>query len=177
MSDRSDRAGEDRRHRAVAWIGIGSNLDNPARHVADALATLADGAEPRLLARSRCYRTVPVGGPADQPMFCNAAAAVATTRDAPALLSYLQAIESAHGRIRDVRWGPRTLDLDIIAYDDRRSADPRLTLPHPRAHERAFVLVPLAEIAPALSLGPAGRVIDCLARVDANDIAPWRGAG
>lgn len=157
----------------VAWVGLGSNLDDPAGQLRRAVDELDATPGMALLAVSSLYRTVPVGGPAGQPMFCNAAAALATGMQPRALLAALQAIEAVHQRVRDVHWGPRTLDLDILAYDDRRLDDPDLCLPHPRAHERGFVLVPLTEIAPALTLGGHGRVIDCLARVDCSDVQRW----
>lgn len=157
----------------VAWIGLGSNLNDPAGQLRLALDEMAALVDSRLLAVSSFYRTAPVGGPADQPVFCNAAAALATNLAPHALLTVLHAIEAAHNRIRDIRWGPRTLDLDILAYDRLRLAEDELSLPHPRAHERAFVLVPLAEIAPALKLGRHGRVIDCLQRVACHDIEYW----
>ena len=159
----------------VAWLSLGSNLERPARQVEAAVAALQGAAHTDVLAVSSLYRTTPVGGPPDQPMFCNAAAAIKTGLMPYALLAALQTIEAGQGRVRDVRWGPRTLDLDIIALEGVRSSDPRLTLPHPRAAERAFVLVPLAEIAPALELGEAGRVIDCLDRVAHDDIVAWAG--
>lgn len=159
--------------RRVAWIGLGSNLDDPAAQLQQAFAELAADNDLDVLARSSLYRSVPVGGPPDQPMFCNAAAALATTLSPLALLDRLQLIEASHGRVRDVRWGPRTLDLDILAIDALAMDRPRLTLPHPRAHERGFVLVPLAEIAPALALGGGQRVIDRCRAVDTSDIEPW----
>lgn len=158
---------------SVAWIALGSNLDQPERYVADAFDTLDQTPGVRLLGCSQLYRTAPVGGPADQADFCNAAAAVATTLSPFQLLDALNAIEADRGRVRTERFGPRTLDLDIIAFDARHMASDRLTLPHPRAAERGFVLVPLVEIAPALSLGGPGRVIDCRHGVDASDITPW----
>lgn len=159
--------------RHVAWLGLGSNLDDPAGQLERALVELRSEPAINVLAVSSFYRTVPVGGPPDQPMFCNAAAALTTSLAPHALLARLQAIEAAHDRVRDVRWGPRTLDLDILAYDDRCLDDDALILPHPRAHERGFVLVPLADIAPALELGKHGRVIDCLHRVAHDDIRYW----
>lgn len=159
--------------RHVAWIGLGSNLDDPAGQLERALDALGATPGVAMLAVSSFYRTAPVGGPAGQPMFCNAAAALATDLAPRALLQALQAIEAAHDRVRDVRWGPRTLDLDILAYDERRLDAADLILPHPRAHQRAFVLVPLAEIAPALVLGSHGRVIDCLRDVPCDDVQPW----
>lgn len=157
----------------VAWIGLGSNLNDPPGQLAAALGELEAARGMHLLAYSAFYRTHPVGGPPDQPPFCNAAAALAVTLSPAALLRRLQAIEAGHRRRRDVRWGPRTLDLDILAYDQLCLDTPPLRLPHPRAHERAFVLVPLAEIAPALVLGSAGRVVDCLERVGSAGVTPW----
>jgi 7,8-dihydro-6-hydroxymethylpterin-pyrophosphokinase len=94
---------------------------------------------------------------------------VETERGARALLDDLHAIEAEYGRTRDVRWGPRTLDLDLITYDDQRSADPNLELPHPRAHERAFVLVPWRDADPAASLPDHGSVADLLADRDPSE--------
>lgn len=158
--------------RAVTWLGIGSNLDNPAQHVRQALQDLIADADTQLLAASRLYRTTPVGGPAGQPDFCNACAAVASRLAPWALLRRLQCIETAHGRVRDVRWGPRTLDLDMLAHDALRMRHKQLQLPHPRAAERAFVLVPLAELAPTLVLD-GRRVIDHLRAVDTVGVRPW----
>lgn len=156
----------------VAWIGLGSNLDGPADHLKRAVSDLHATPDMRVLALSSYFDTTPVGGPPDQPMFCNACAALATTCSPWALLDRLQTIENQHGRVRDVRWGPRTLDLDVLAFDDRRIDDPRLSVPHPRAHQRGFVLAPLAEIAPALMLADGQRVIDSLAQVDLSGVAP-----
>lgn len=159
---------------SLAWVGLGSNLNNPAGQVRRALDELAAHPDIVLRAASSLYRTTPVGGPSDQPVFCNAAAEIATELGPYDLLSATQAIEAAHDRIRDVRWGPRTLDLDILVYDNRRCDGVELQLPHPRAHERGFVLAPLAEIAPTVELGDQGRVSDCLARVDTSDVVFWR---
>ena len=157
----------------VAWLGLGSNLDGPAAHVSGAVEALAATPGVEMLAVSSFYRTAPVGGPADQPAFCNACVAVRVSFGARALLVATQRIEQAHGRVRDVRWGPRTLDIDMLAFDDLMRDDPDLTLPHPRAAERGFVLVPLAEIAPALTLGRHGRVADLLDRVGQAGVEPW----
>ncbi|MES1926754.1 2-amino-4-hydroxy-6-hydroxymethyldihydropteridine diphosphokinase [Salinisphaera sp. T31B1] len=161
------------RHVAVAWLGLGANLDRPADQIRRAVDELARHPDLRVLALSALYRTAPVGGPAGQPDFCNACLACATECDPYTLLEIAHAIERAHHRTRDERWGPRTLDIDLLAFDDRRLDCPRLSLPHPRAHERAFVLRPLADIAPALVLGSAGRVTDLLAGLNTDDIRPW----
>lgn len=157
----------------VAWIGLGSNLDSPADQLRTALTQLSADSGLQPLAASRFYRTTPVGGPPGQPDFCNACAAFTTDYTPEQLLARTQTIEREHGRIRDLRWGPRTLDLDLLAFDEKRLTGPALTLPHPRAHERAFVLVPLAEIAPALVLDHGLRVIDWLARVERDGVEPW----
>lgn len=159
----------------VAWIGLGSNLEAPAQQVRSALDELAAADGLRLLAASALYQTTPVG-PQDQPDFCNACAAFATAHRALDVLATLQAIEQRHGRVRDLRWGPRTLDLDLLAFDDQVVAHPRLDLPHPRAHERGFVLVPLAEIAPALTLPGFGRVAELRAAVGDAGVRPWPAA-
>jgi len=105
----------------------------------------------RIAAASPIYRSLPVGV-TDQPPFLNAVAALDTELGPDALLDVLLAVEAAHGRVRDVRWGPRTLDLDLVWFEGVVRDDPRLTLPHPRAHEREFVLRPLCDLAPNLLL-------------------------
>lgn len=157
----------------VAWVGLGSNLGRPRRQLNRALDALDTLPGSRLLRRSRCYRTSPVGDP-DQPDFVNAVAEIETALDPEALLDALQAIEHDHGRERDParRWGPRTLDLDLLLFGDRRIASERLTVPHPRMHQRAFVLKPLAELAPALAVPGRGTVEQLLARVDCSGVRP-----
>jgi len=132
---------------ALAFIGIGSNLDDPINRVRK--AALALGEEPgiRLRRCSSLYRSPPMG-PQDQPDFINAVALVETTLEPDALLDRLQGLETAAGRVRTRRWGERTLDLDILLIDQRTILEPRLEVPHPGMGERAFVLCPLAEIAP-----------------------------
>jgi 2-amino-4-hydroxy-6-hydroxymethyldihydropteridine diphosphokinase len=134
-----------------AYVGFGGNLGDPAKTLRAAAADLGRRAG-RLAAASPVYRSDPVGL-TDQPPFLNAVAAIDTELDPDALLDVLLAVEAEHGRVRDVRWGPRTLDLDLVSFDDVMRDDPRLTLPHPRAHEREFVLRPLCDIAPDLPLG------------------------
>jgi len=124
------------------------------------------------VARSRFYRTPPWGH-VEQPDFVNAAIAVDTSLPALALLDALLATERAFGRVRDgERWGPRTIDLDLLAYGDDVIDDERLTVPHPRIAERAFVLLPLADIAADAVLPGVGRVDDLLARIDARACTP-----
>jgi len=140
----------------VAYLSLGSNLGDRAamlRRAVDAVAALPGTSVERL---SDVYETRP-WGPVPQPDFLNLAAAISTTLGPEELLRGLQAIEAALGRVRTVRWGPRTIDVDILLYGDIHMATPELTLPHPRMLERAFVLVPLAEIAPDLRV--AGRSV------------------
>jgi len=127
----------------VAAVGIGSNVGDAAGHVRRGFERLAEiGA---VNARSSLYRSVP-WGVTDQDPFVNAAALIDTALDPHALLSALKAIEAEEGRVATFRWGPRVLDLDILTYGDRQIDEPDLVIPHPRLRERAFVLVPLAEI-------------------------------
>ncbi|OMG51790.1 2-amino-4-hydroxy-6-hydroxymethyldihydropteridine diphosphokinase [Azonexus hydrophilus] len=140
---------------SLAYIALGANLGDPAATVNAAFAALDQLPQSRLLATSALYRTAPVGI-AEQPEFVNAAALIDTTLAPEALLDALLAIEQAFGRVRAERNGPRTLDLDILLYDDLTLATPRLTLPHPRLHLRAFVLQPLADLAPDLAIPGRG---------------------
>ena len=140
-------------------IAVGANLGDAERVVDQTLGDLAGRLGGSLVARSSLYRTAPVGGP-EQPDFVNAVAIVETDLAPLETLRALQAMENETGRVRDVRWGPRTLDLDVIAAGDLVSEDPVLTLPHPRAHERAFVLVPWLEIDPQAVIAGKGRVRD-----------------
>jgi len=140
-----------------AAIALGSNLDDPEAQVRRGFDEIASVERTRLLARSRLYRTAPVGY-ADQPDFVNACALVETSLPPRALLDALLAIEQRHGRVREMRNGPRTLDLDIIVYGDRVIDEPGLIIPHPRAHERAFVMQPLLEVWPDVVIpGPDHR--------------------
>jgi 2-amino-4-hydroxy-6-hydroxymethyldihydropteridine diphosphokinase len=129
-----------------AYIGLGANLGNPVRAVRQAMRDIARIPGTQLAAQSSLYRSKPVD--AGGPDFINAVVEVATTLSAPELLRELQRIEREAGRERPYRNAPRTLDLDLLLYGSGRIDSAELTLPHPRAHERAFVLVPLAEIAP-----------------------------
>lgn len=157
----------------VAYIGLGSNLADPAGQVRQAMAELDGLPESKLLARSPLYRTAPVG-PADQPDYINAVVRLETRLSPLGLLAALQAIERTHGRQRDgTRWGPRTLDLDILLYGDERLREPGLQIPHPEMGNRAFVLVPLADVAPvALRVPGVGTLADLLERCPREGIAP-----
>jgi 2-amino-4-hydroxy-6-hydroxymethyldihydropteridine diphosphokinase len=133
---------------SLALIGLGSNLGNREANLSGAIECLCDTPFLFLRRTSSFHETEPVGGPSGQGMFLNAAAELETTVDPIALLEILQRIESRFGRVRNVRWGERTLDLDLILFGDRVIDTARLTVPHPRFRVRRFVLEPLAEIAP-----------------------------
>lgn len=138
------------------YIGLGSNLATPLLQLRSALSALSVLPQSRLIAQSSFYASDPLG-PADQPRYVNAVAALDTGLSPLALLDALQTIELEQGRTRKAeRWGPRTLDLDILLFGDLQLDEPRLTVPHYHMHARAFVLYPLAEIAPHLQL-PDGR--------------------
>jgi 2-amino-4-hydroxy-6-hydroxymethyldihydropteridine diphosphokinase len=134
----------------VAYVGIGSNLDGPRSQVLAAFEELEQLPHTRVVKRSSLYRSAPVGYAA-QPDFVNAVARLETGLAAERLLAELQAIEARHGRRRGFRDAPRTLDLDILLYGELALRTPELEIPHPRMHERAFVLEPLLEIAPELA--------------------------
>jgi len=131
------------------YIGLGSNLGDRERHILDALAELTARGDIRVIACSRLHETEPVGGPPGQGLFLNAAAELDTELPPRELLARLLEIEARHGRVRTVRNGARTLDLDLLLYRNQRVAEPDLTIPHPRMWERPFVLVPLSEICSA----------------------------
>ncbi len=155
-----------------AYIGLGSNLNDPARQLQLAVAALAQLPGSRLVACSRLYRSVPLG-PQDQPDYVNAVAALETSLDPEELLRLLQAIEREQGRIRGmVRWGPRTLDLDILLYGNAEIATSRLRVPHPGLRERNFVLYPLAELAPGLVLPDGTTLAALVAQCSAEGLEP-----
>lgn len=145
-----------------AYIGIGSNLDEPASHVRRAFEELGHLPSTRLLAHSSLYCSAPLGR-IDQPDFINAAAHIQTALPPHELLKALLEIEHNHGRVREYLNAPRTLDLDILLYDDLQFDEGSLILPHPRMHERAFVLQPLLEIAPECSIPGHGAIAELLA--------------
>jgi 2-amino-4-hydroxy-6-hydroxymethyldihydropteridine diphosphokinase len=155
---------------AEAFIALGGNVGHVRATFDAAIAILCDGPDVRLLARSSDYRTPP-WGVTDQPPFVNAVIAVSTTLAPHSLLTRAQTCERALGRDRtkEQHWGPRTIDLDILTYDDLALNDATLTLPHPHLFERAFVLVPLADIAPDRVIAGI-RVSDALKRVDISGI-------
>lgn len=158
----------------IIYIGIGSNLDNPFAHVQQAIAELKQVPQCNHIATSALYRSAPMG-PANQPDYINAVSALQTTLTPLQVLDQLQAIELQHGRIRQgERWGPRTLDLDLLLYGEKTINEHRLIVPHSGLHERSFVLYPLQDIDPDLvipGLGPLTLLIEqcphsALERVD-----------
>jgi len=145
---------------AEVLVGLGSNLDGPASQVETAFGMLAAIDRTDLVAKSSLYRSTPLGG-IEQPDFVNAAALLTTELDPRAFLEELQAIELARGRERgEVQWGPRVIDLDLLAYDGLALDEPDLTVPHPGIAARNFVLLPLREIAPDFRIPGLGRVRD-----------------
>jgi 2-amino-4-hydroxy-6-hydroxymethyldihydropteridine diphosphokinase len=147
-----------------AYIGLGSNLDNPRDQVLDALRELALQEGIQLLAQSSLYLSEPMG-PQDQPEFINAVATIETRLEPLLLLEVLQSIEKKHGRKREHHWGPRTLDLDLLLYGEEHISHPELTVPHPGIAKRSFVLLPLREVAPGLAIEGLGSVEELLQKL------------
>ena len=141
----------------TAFVALGANIGDPTATVLAAFAALANLPESRVTRCSSLYRTAPVGL-RNQPDFINAVAVLETTLPPESLLDALLDLEARFGRVRRDRNGPRTLDLDLLLYDDIELELPRLTLPHPRLHLRAFVLYPLAELAPGMALPRRGKL-------------------
>ncbi|MGA4850409.1 2-amino-4-hydroxy-6-hydroxymethyldihydropteridine diphosphokinase [Streptomyces sp. G5(2025)] len=156
-----------------AVISLGSNLGNRLETLQGAIDALEDTPGLRVKSVSPVYETEPWGvDPGTQPSYFNAVVVVKTTLPPSSLLERAQAVEEAFHRVRDERWGPRTIDVDIVAYADVVSDDPALTLPHPRAHERAFVLAPWHDIDPEAQLTGRGAVAELLASVTREGVAP-----
>lgn len=147
----------------IAYVALGANLGDAEGSLRAVMRELSEHAGMRLLKASSLYRTAPIGLK-HQPDFINAAVVLETELSSRALLNELFSIEQRFGRQRSIPNAPRTLDLDLLLYGDEVSADSTLTLPHPRMHERAFVLAPLAEIAPGLGIPGKGSVVDLLAQ-------------
>jgi 2-amino-4-hydroxy-6-hydroxymethyldihydropteridine diphosphokinase len=157
--------------RVSAWIGLGGNLGDVETTLHEALWALDALPQTSIRAQSAFYRSRPWGR-TDQPGFINAVVEVQTRLAPRVLLDYMLEIEQRFGRVRTPgdKWGPRTLDLDLLAFGQQQSREPGLELPHPNVHERGFVLVPLAEIAPGLELPGQGVVRDLLAAIDASGV-------
>ena len=158
---------------AAVYIALGSNMDSPHNQLDSALETIAQHPDMQLIGVSSRYQTPPIGP--QQPDFINAAAQLSTELSPLALLDALQAIEQQQNRVRSIHWGPRTLDLDILLYNNALGdslviESERLTIPHPRISERAFVLVPLADINPQLALPSGETVAELLANCSQQGI-------
>jgi 2-amino-4-hydroxy-6-hydroxymethyldihydropteridine diphosphokinase len=154
----------------LAYVGLGSNLGDRRGLIREALKRLGRIDGVRVLKRSRIIETDPVGR-TEQPRFLNAVAELETNLAPEPLLRRLRDVERALGRVRKQRWAPRTIDLDLLLWDDRSMATPRLTLPHPRLAERRFVLAPLAELCPGRRVPGTGRTVRGLLR-DVEGRAP-----
>ncbi|ERS23539.1 2-amino-4-hydroxy-6-hydroxymethyldihydropteridine diphosphokinase [Cutibacterium avidum] len=152
-------------------LSLGTNIGDPFETLQGAVDLLLATPGVKLVGVSPIYRTTPVGPVTDQPDFHNLVLVVEAALTSAMILDRVDAVEQAYGRQRDVPGGPRTLDVDIITIGERHIDRPELTVPHPRAHERAFVLVPWSDVDPDAELPGYGRVVDLLARFDADDVA------
>ena len=162
----------------TAYVALGSNLENPGMQLQRAVDEIASVPEIELSGCSQLYLSDPVGSEG-QPDYCNAVVKIETSLEPIALLDAMQAIEQNHGRVRSIRWGPRTLDLDILLYGDQVIESKRLTVPHYQMHVRNFVLCPLADISPELVM-PNGTTLLSLVEENGRDglsviaqIYPW----
>jgi 2-amino-4-hydroxy-6-hydroxymethyldihydropteridine diphosphokinase len=153
----------------LAYIGLGSNLENPLQQIKTAIDDLQSLADINIVSVSSLYQSPPMG-PADQPDYINAVLALETSLNPHQLLDALQSVEQLHGRVRKRHWGERTLDLDILLYGDQILDDERLKIPHPGMHERAFVLYPLAEIAPDIEIPGIGTLQKILPSCPQGDL-------
>jgi len=157
------------------YVGLGSNLNNPRMQIRSALMALDAIPGTCCVSASSLYRSQPLG-PAGQPDYLNAVAGIDTRLSAEKLLEQLHVIEEQHGRVRAERWGPRTLDLDLLLYGNQVMTDERLTVPHPGLTERNFVLYPLHEIAPQLHIPGAGSLQGLLERCSSVGLQPLAAA-
>lgn len=156
-----------------AVLGLGSNIGDRVGNIEDAIARLTADGVVKLVARSRYYRTAP-WGVTDQDWFVNACIAVQADVSARELLARCQAVENGMARVRTQRWGPRNIDVDILTFRDQKIVEPDLVVPHPRIAERAFVLVPLKDVAPDVRIDGAS-IDEMLSRLDASDVQPLAG--
>jgi 2-amino-4-hydroxy-6-hydroxymethyldihydropteridine diphosphokinase len=153
----------------TVYLGLGSNLDDPENHLNSALEHIADIDQTTILSSSSFYKSPPLG-PQDQPDFINCVVKLETELTAHILLETLQEIENQHGRKREIRWGPRTLDLDILLFGDMTINDDNLTIPHPQLAYRDFVLVPLNEIESDMIIPGMGPVSGLITRLETNSL-------
>ena len=154
---------------AISFLSLGSNLGDRLDHLSKAITALANQPKIKVLNVSSVYQTKPVGGP-EQDDYLNAVVKIQTELSPIDLLAITQSIENNQGRVREVRWGPRTLDIDVLTYDDLIFADEKLTLPHPRISKRAFVLVPFFEIDPQATISGLGKVADLYQQIAKFDV-------
>lgn len=154
----------------VAYLGLGSNLGDRLANLQRAVDLLGEEPGIRLSASSRVWETVPVGGP-PQPDYLNAVLRIDTDRSPEELLAASRRVEAALGRVRGERWGPRSIDVDVLLFDERAIDEPDLVVPHPRIRERAFVVLPLLELEPDPVLPDGSRLTQL--RLDASGVAPY----
>lgn len=154
---------------SISFLSLGSNLGDRLAHLTAAINQLANNPQIQILKVSSVYQTKPVGGPT-QDDFLNAVVKIETEMLPKQLLAFVQSIENAQNRTRDIRWGPRTLDIDVLSYDDLVSLDEELTLPHPRIAQRAFVLVPLFEIEPYGQISGLGQIAQLYNQIPKDDV-------
>jgi 2-amino-4-hydroxy-6-hydroxymethyldihydropteridine diphosphokinase len=162
----------DHKDSVVAYIGLGSNVGNKVANIEHAVTLLNEDSDIRVVRRSQLYKTEPWGN-IDQDWFVNACIEVATGLPARSLLERCIAVEERLGRVRGVKWGPRIIDLDVLIYDDAVINSPDLIVPHPHIAARAFVLVPLADIAPSVKIG-CTPISALLAAVDCRGVEPLK---
>lgn len=162
--------GVNTKNTVVCFVGLGSNLGNPIKQVNGALGELALLPETHLMVCSSLYKSSPIG-PSRQPDYVNAVAELETRLSAQDLLIKLQEIEQRHQRSREARWGPRTLDLDLLLYGSDVIHGDNLVVPHPEMHKRNFVLIPLCEIAPQLTIPGRGQITELLQECPDNEIS------
>jgi 2-amino-4-hydroxy-6-hydroxymethyldihydropteridine diphosphokinase len=162
-----------KRRRVV--LALGSNLGDRMETLQGALDALFDAPGMEFVAVSPVYATAPVGGP-EQPEYLNAVIVIDTALPAQLILDRAHGVEEVYGRVREETWGPRTLDVDVIVYGDQTSDDPTLTLPHPRAHERVFVLAPWHDVDPAAEIPGRGRVADLLQKTGLDGVRRLTGS-
>ena len=154
---------------AISFLSLGSNLGERLDYLSQAVTALMNTPKIKVLKVSSVYQTKPVGGP-KQEDYLNAVIKIETDLSPTQLLEVTQSIENNEGRVRDILWGPRTLDIDILTFDNLLSADEKLTLPHPRISERAFVLVPFFEIEPTATVTGLGALSDLYNQISKSDV-------
>ena len=154
---------------ADAYIGLGSNLESPEDQIQNAIVAIGRIPDTKIIRLSSCYQSSPVG-PQNQPDYINAVVHITTGLSADGLLEQLQYIEDKQGRTREVRWGARTIDLDLLLYGDAVINEKNLIVPHPEMHNRAFVLYPLHEIAPTIQIPGMGSIEQLLQKINSDDL-------